>query len=553
MSARRLLRMIAAATAALAISACGITAYYNSLYNAKRAFTDARRAAARGDNGGAAAAYTTTIERAAASYRKDSTGHWSNEALDLIGRSYFGLGDYGRARAAFEHLLVRGVRGDGRAAAQAYLGAALVRLGEPALALPPLDSAAARLAPKGELGAFARIWHARARFALNNPGDAWRDLEQAGTSGGPLGVEAQLEAAARALTARDSARAAVAFAGLLARSDASARADSVRALSDAAAALWGARAARSFLAQVARSPWHTPERLRLTLYRAGLAVAAGDTAAALAEAGTVVSGPDRNRAGEARVAIARWRLAQARDLPAADAVRGDLLPAIAMPEAQILLRSLKTLDIMVGRASSGEPLSLFAAAELARDELNAPVLARRLFLAYADMVPGAPWAPKALLAAAQLATGPALDSIRTRLAPLSASVYVRAANGQPVDSTFTVVESRLDRAISSLRASAAVEAARRDAGVTRAVAVLDSVRDKLRSDSMRVVCGAFADSLGIAGERGDSLRAACMAGDSAKVALLLKPDTMKRADSLAARRRLPGRRNPAGQARDTAQ
>ena len=181
------------------------------------------------------------------------------------------------------------------------------------------------------------------------------------------------------------------------------------------------------------------------------------------------------------------------------------------------------------------------------------MLARRLFLAYADMVPGAPWAPKALLAAAHLASGPDRDSIQARLQQFANSVYVRAAAGETVDSTFSLVETRLDRALSAVRAYATVEVTRRDAGVTRAVAVLDSVRAKLRSDSLRVTCGAFADSLGIAGERGDSLRAACMAGDSAKVALLLKPDTMKRADTLATRRRPPVRRPPGGGiARDTA-
>jgi len=97
----------------------------------------------------------------------------------------------------------------------------------------------------------------------------------------------------------------------------------------------------------------------------------------------------------------------------------------------------------------------------------------------------------------------------------------------------------------------AAEASRRDAGVSRVIAVLDSVSAAARTDSLRVACGAFADSAGIAGVRGDSLRAACVRRDTAKVALLLKPDTMKRADSTLFRRPPSGLRDSRAIARDT--
>ena len=246
-----------------------------------------------------------------------------------------------------------------------------------------------------------------------------------------------------------------------------------------------------------------------------------------------------------------WRLARARDLPAADAVRADLLPAVTDPDAQRLIRGLKMLDVMVDRGSQGEPLSLFAAAEFARDELGAPGLARRLFVAYADLVPGAAWAPKALMAAALLAPPAGRDSLHARLRRYAASVYVHPLGDPASDSAFADAEVRLDRALGAARGFAAAEASRRDAGVSRVIAVLDSVSAAARTDSLRVACGAFADSAGIAGVRGDSLRAACVRRDTAKVALLLKPDTMKRADSTLFRRPPSGLRDSRAIARDT--
>jgi len=308
---------------------------------------------------------------------------------------------------------------------------------------------------------------------------------------------------------------------------------------------------RAFVGEAARAAWSTDKRLDLQLFRASLAAGAGDTAAALAEADAVARGPDRLQGAHARVTVARWRLASARDLAAADAVRSELLAAVADGEAQQILRSLKMLDVLVDRAPQGEPIALFAAAELARDQLGAPVLARRLFLAYVDLVPGAPWAPKAIMAAATLAPPAGRDSLQARLARYTSSVYVQPRGTPAADSAFADAETRLASALSGVNGYAAVEAGRRDAGVTRVMAVLDSVKVAARTDSLRIACGAFADSAGIGGTRGDSLRAACIRGDSLKVALFLKPDTMNRADSTA-RRRLPGAgRDPRAVARDT--
>ncbi len=384
---------------------------------------------------------------------------------------------------------------------------------------------------------------------------AWADLQGAGGAPGPIGAEARLEAIARAVTGRDSARAAAAFAAALARPDLARRADSVKALANAAAAVWSPSTARTLLRASSVSSvavaarWPASQRLDLALFRASLAVQAGDTASALAEAQAVARSSDRGTGDRARVQMAHWRLASAHDLPGADAVRAELLPALADRAAQELVHALKTLDVLVSRAPAGEPIALFAAGELARDRLGAPALARRLFVAYAELVPTAPWAPKALMAASQLASPAARDSLQARVAGYGASVYVRPRTSPADEAAFADAETRLAGALAGVRQVAEAEADRRDAGVVRATAVLDSVKKAARGDSLRVACGAFVDSLGIGGVRGDSIRAACVRRDSAKVALLLKADTMKRADSAAA---APGgRRDPRAVTRDT--
>ena len=94
---------------------------------------------------------------------------------------------------------------------------------------------------------------------------------------------------------------------------------------------------------------------------------------------------------------------------------------------------------------------LIAAAELARDDLGAPELARGLFLAYADAAPSEPWVPKALLAA----LGVSGDEegrgwLRARLEGWPDSPYVLAARGEPALG-LEALEEELARRLEPLR------------------------------------------------------------------------------------------------------
>ena len=53
------------------------------------------------------------------------------------------------------------------------------------------------------------------------------------------------------------------------------------------------------------------------------------------------------------------------------------------------------------------------------------------------------------------------------------------------------------------------------------------------ADSMRLVCGTMLDSLALAGVRADSVRSACLRGDTAGVSAFLQIDTLLLRDSLA--------------------
>jgi hypothetical protein len=107
-----------------------------------------------------------------------------------------------------------------------------------------------------------------------------------------------------------------------------------------------------------------------------------------------------------------------------------LLPASGDDRVASLLRALDEIERYSGLGLD-EPLAWFAAAELARDRLGAPVLARGFFLAYADIDASGPWAPKALLAALDVSREePDRDWLRGRLEAHVGSPYVLAARGR---------------------------------------------------------------------------------------------------------------------------
>jgi hypothetical protein len=98
-----------------------------------------------------------------------------------------------------------------------------------------------------------------------------------------------------------------------------------------------------------------------------------------------------------------------------------------------------------------QPLGLFGAAEIASERLGAPILARGLYLAYADQEPDGPWTAKALLAALNVTTDAGGQAwLRGRLEGRSESPYVLAARGEPAPG-LEPLEEELARRLQEMR------------------------------------------------------------------------------------------------------
>jgi hypothetical protein len=190
---------------------------------------------------------------------------------------------------------------------------------------------------------------------------------------------------------------------------------------------------------------------------------------------------------------------------------------------------MRLVDVLVRRAAeTGQPLALFAAAEIARDDLGAGSLARQLFITFADVGGQTPWAGKALLAALALApNAPDANDLRARMAALPSNPYTSALRGDDAEAAYATAEDRLDRSLTALRSEASQLAQQQETGVTRMVFVLDSVKLAARTDTLRARCGVMVDTLALTGIRADSVRSVCVRGDTELLASYLKIDTLR--------------------------
>lgn len=548
MMRRQLTLMLALA---LTLGGCG---YFNSFYNARRQFADAERARTRGQLSAAHTAYTGSIEKAAKSYRKYPRGRWADDALYLIGRAHFQLGDYPAARAAFAELLAYTDDRDVRAGAHAYAGATAFKLATLEVALVHLDSAVTHSDHESMEG-FARLWRSRARAATGDIAGAWTDLDAVTSPDDREYAAVQLERVGLATQRRDTARLASAFAGLLAGRDARRHLDTLNSLATSATAWFGADTVRAMLA-APHATWTPSARDSLSLIRAEIAAHAGDTLNAHRELLDLATHAATSTAAMARVILARSRLASVDRMEQLGEVRALLLPAITIGEAQLLIRTIRMVDVLVRRsAETGQPLALFGAAEIARDELAAPRLARRLFVAFSEVGAQTPWAAKALLAGIALdAASEESNDLRGRLHALPPNPYSAATRDESAADAYESAEERLARSLLALRTEATALAQQHETVVSRAIAVLDSITASARADTVLAACGVMLDTLAITGVRADSVRTACLRRDSVNLALYLAIDTLAwrpaTPDSIRRRIRRPGTTTPTT-ARDT--
>lgn len=507
---------------ATAITACG---YFNTMYNADRSFSDAERAAARGNFSIARPAYTRAAQKASRSFEKDSLGRYSDDALLIAGRSWFALDQPDSAQLAFAKLAARH---DSPLAltAHIWLGATAAVRNQPDSALAFIDQALTTRRLDVRTAGFAHLWRARVRHRLGNPDASLQDVAETARLDKRLAPAASLLGARIALASGDSIALRAHFNTIFAAGDAAVFTDSIRALVAAPDA--DPRMLAVALAGIDRASWDRMRRDSIALLRVTLLQQTGDTLGAIAEATRIANRSTPPVSDDARFTAATLLLATADNTAALTEIRGLLLPALAQSQARVLVQHLRTLDVLLESATrTGQPLALFVAAELSRDELRAPRLARRLFVTYADVAPGATWTGKALLAAAALPQPPdSAHALRTRIADHAGNVYIAALSGHGDDDAFSDAEERLARTARTLRNDAVDEASRRETVVGRAVVLIDSLRFAAHTDSVRLTCGVLVDSLAVSGIRADSIRSACMRNDRIRIDSLMKVDTL---------------------------
>lgn len=422
--------------------------YYNAIYNAEQLWLEAERHRVEGRDTLARATYDDVVRTAARGFRAEPEGPWADDALFLLGRARFRLGELRAAATALDDARERADSDEIRLGAGAFLGAVRVAAGDGPGGRRLLDAALADL-PPGPSAAEAHYWRARVLLAEGSDDAGWTDLDLAARADGRLAVPAALERVAAAVRLDDEGRAVEGVSRVLAEPRAGARLDTLRVLLMGAGERWGWPRAVALLGRVEDAAWGRVERGRARLVRAEIRELAGDTAGARADADAVARGIGA-AAAEARLLLARWRLADARDLRDAQAAVPILLPSGDDPEVAELLADLGVLADLA-ELGLDEPLGWFGAAEVARDRLRAPRLARGLFLAYADAAPGEPWSAKALLAALDVSAEEGDRAwLRGRLEGRADSPYVLAARGASAPG-FEALEEELARRLQEMR------------------------------------------------------------------------------------------------------
>jgi hypothetical protein len=409
-----MIRRYAAPLLALLLVSCG----YNAAYTAQRRVGDAERAAAAGDPDAAAAAWRAALEAAAAAYRAEPASSRASAALLIVARARLALGDDHEAAGAARYALRHGVRGADRARTHAVLGTALLRSDSPGVALAHFDSAvAAGNLPRPEAAA-AHLQRGMAYLSLGRYPDAFADFDVAAQQPAWRASAARRLAEA-AVAAGDLPRFQAAFDMLAESGVAPTTATALEDLASASTAQWGPAALASVAATLLPAALEDDVAYRIRLMHAYHASRSALDA---------MDSPDG--------------LAEVENL---------LEPVISDSGARSLLRAARGVRRLVQQAGPADPLPLFAAAELARDELTAEPLARALFLGFVRIASETPWAGKALLAAhalrASRETAALLEDHRD-------NVYVRAASGRGGDAELALAEERLARGLLGLRDAA---------------------------------------------------------------------------------------------------
>jgi len=130
-------RLPALAVIILLLGGC---AYYNTFYNARTAYAEGVRMVDAGNATAAKPKFESAIKKSAAVIKNYSKSSWVDDALYLVGLSYFQMGDYTRAIAKFDNLEAAFPNSPFRDDAQFYKARSLIGDGQYAKGIGILKS-----------------------------------------------------------------------------------------------------------------------------------------------------------------------------------------------------------------------------------------------------------------------------------------------------------------------------------------------------------------------------------------------------------------------------
>ena len=380
------------AVAAL-LSGC---AYYNAMYNARRLTDAAEKAESEGRNFDASTLWGQVTVKAETVLARHPDSKYAPEAYALMGRAHARMGNCTRARPALESALAAPLDSVMKIDTELRLAHCYTDLGRPQDALERYERVIAIGGPGHQQQ--ARTGLVRSLRDAGRPAEALAIVERhpeipaieristyaaAGRAGDVLRMADSL------VTAKDSTVPWDSIITWLAAHDRRAASEIVDRADSAPGATPAIRA-RRLLADGARFA-DDPAQARVRFERVRDQQGAADAAAA------------------ARLELIRLDMRAAESPEALAPLLAALAPEVAEsplgPQAEILRRSIESVTSAVDSSAPGAPsgdMRLFLAAEAARDRLRAPRLAETLFRRIAAAWPDSPYAPKALLAAAQL-------------------------------------------------------------------------------------------------------------------------------------------------------
>lgn len=416
--------------------------YFNALYNANRLYSQGVKEidADRESNG--RVLLLESIEKAERIVQTKPDSRWADDAVRLMVRARILRDDWPEAAQAGQLLMRYATTERDSAEAARYWGEAELNLGN----MKAADSLLT-FALEGEEGEEARAellaYRGRARFGLGNLDAAEADLERV-TQLRPEWVPPRIDLVR--LLVHDGrgseAAAELAYVFTLPLRDREERSSVVAAEymaeQDSAATI-------EALAEVTASTLQPGNQARLLKMRADLELALGDSEGARRDYElTTLLYPDAGPAAAAALVLVRLDLRDVSTIAGFDSLAMRAGRLAAQPSGQ-RISEVRQLDDTFFRMQfwlSNGGLGFLLAAETARDELDAPHLARTLLVAYADSEPDALWVPKAILAALDLspldsggrvagAAEPSDEELRRRLLEdYQDSAYVRALFGE---------------------------------------------------------------------------------------------------------------------------